>query len=98
MKAIEGGVGTRGAFFKEYSTKWHVKLFSKFSSPSCWMLFIMGYSPAVIFTGLAVCSRPIIVRPSQHSSLVNNTNVVDIAYWSQVSGLDVYCAPGSEIK
>ena len=98
MKAIDGGIGDRGAFFKEYSTKWHVRVFSGPSSPSIWMLFIVGYFPAIIFTALAVISRAPIVRPDKNSILLNHTNLVDIAYWSQVSGLDVYCAPGSEIR
>ena len=98
MNSIDGGVGGRTTFFKEYSNKWFIKFFGNREPPSIWILFVSGYLPAIILTVVAIFNLSPIIRPDTNNILLNHTNVKDIAYWSSVSGIDVYCSPGTETR
>ena len=98
MNAIEGGVGDRGTFFKEYSNKWFIRIFCNREPPSACLLFVAGYLPAIMFTSVAIFARTPIVRPDKNNIILNHTNVIDIAYWTTISGIDVYCGPGTETR
>ena len=98
IKAIDGGIGDRGTFFKQYSNKWYIKMFCNREHPSIRMLFIIGYLPAIALTVLAVLSRPKIISPIKNNIDLNHTNVIDIAYWSNIKGIDAYCSPGTQTR
>ena len=102
MKVIDGGVKDRGTFFKEYSNKWYIKMFCNGKSPSLWVLLVSGYLPSVVVTMLAFFNKSLVAKIERPPTNVTfdfyHTNVIDIVYWFNVKGLDVYCSPGTQTR
>ena len=72
-------------------------MFVRNAPPSLWIVIVIGYIPSIFITTLAFLTRAPIRHLNQTIPL-NHTNVIDIAYWSSISGLDVYCSPGRETR
>ena len=103
MKAVDESIKGRGTFFKEYCSKWYIRLFCEREPPKIWMLLLMGYFPALILSGIAFTTKHFFApttRPNNvtilNTTYFNHTNVVDIIYWSSINGSDVYCSPGTK--
>ena len=97
--AIDGGISDRGAFFKEYSKKWYIRIFFEHNPPTVGALLVIGYVPALLLVPLACLTAPQTVPINANYTIHHNhSNIIDIEYWSLKQGIDVYCAPGIETK
>ena len=101
IAAIDGGISDRGAFFKEYSKKWYIRIFSEHNPPTVGALLVIGYVPALLLVPLACLTAPRMNSSKEFANYTvhrNHSNIIDIEYWSLKQGIDVYCAPGTETK
>ena len=97
IEAIDGGISDRGAFFKEYSKKWYIRIFCEHNPPTVGALLVIGYVPALLLIPLAYLTAPQ-KEFANYKIHHNHSNIIDIEYWSLRQGIDVYCAPGIETK
>ena len=98
IAAIDGGISDRGVFFKEYSKKWYIRIFSEHNPPTVGALLVIGYVPALLLVPLAYLTTPKEREYANYHIHHNHSNIIDIEYWSLRQGIDVYCAPGIETR
>ena len=93
-------IGDRNAFFTHYLERWHIKIFLNRLNPETWKVMVVGYLPSIMITLVFSLFRALFVPVHHYNQAIplNHTNVIDIGYWSSVSGLDVYCSAGTETK
>ena len=97
-------IGDPNAFFTHYLERWHIKIFLNRLNPETWKVMVVGYLPSIVITLIFSIFRALFIPVHHHNQAIpfdhsfNHTNVIDIGYWSSVSGLDVYCSAGTETK
>ena len=93
-------IGDPNAFFIHYLDRWHIKIFMNRLNPETWKVMVVGYLPSIVMTLIFSFFRAQFIPVHHHNQAIplNHTNVIDIGYWSSVSGLDVYCSAGTETK